>query len=532
MNKIILFFLLVFSVLLFGQNNVTFLSNLDPHSNGDYNDIWGYVDGSGNEYALLGCESGTSIINVTDPANPTEIVFIPGTATIWRDIKTWGTYAYVVSDNTSDGLQIIDLSQLPTTATLVNQTTAFFSRAHNIFIDNGYAYAIGTESGGGMHILDLSNPTNPTQTDYYTGSGYIHDVYVWNDTVVVCDGSSQVYQLINVTNKTSPQVVSTSASLPGIYAHSGWMSEDKRYFFAMEEFNVRDLTIWDLQDRSTWDLIVSSWQMPTGNSIIHNCFTLGNFLHISYYTSGYVVLDISDPSNPQVAGQYDTYPANDGGTYNGAWGCYPYLPSGNTLISDIQTGLYVLHFDGGLPVELNSFSAIASGKNVKLDWSTATETNNQGFEIQRNSSEGFYTIGFVAGSGTSTEPRNYSYEDNNLDNGVYVYRLKQIDFDGTSAFSEEITVEVNNPSDFVLNQNYPNPFNPSTNIKFNLPISGYTNLSVYNLVGEKVRELVNEILPAGEHNLRFDATNLPSGIYIAKLSTENLNQTIKMTLLK
>ena len=314
------FFLLIsIPFLIFAQNNVTFLSNLNSHPTGDYNDIWGYVDGSGNEYALLGCESGTSIVNVTDPSNPSEVAFISGTASIWRDIKTWGEYAYVVSDQTNDGLQIIDLSQLPTTATLVAQLNTWFNRAHNIFIDNGFAYVIGTEGGGGMHILDLSNPTSPTQTAYYTGSGYIHDVYVWDDTVVVCDGSSQIYQLIDVTNKSNPQVVSSSASLPGIYAHSGWMTEDKRYFYACEEFNVRDITIWDLQDRSTWDLTVSSWQLPTGSSIIHNCFILGDYAHISYYTSGYVVLDISDPENPQVAGQYDTYPANDGGTYNGAW---------------------------------------------------------------------------------------------------------------------------------------------------------------------------------------------------------------------
>jgi len=530
MKKVILLFLILFSVQIFGQNNVTFLSNLNQYPSVGYNDIWGYVDGSGNEYALLGVQNGTSIVNVTNPSNPVQVTFIPGgSSSAWRDIKTWGTYAYVVSDFTSDGLQIIDLSQLPVTATLANQITTWFSRAHNIFIDNGYAYVIGTEGGGGMHILDLSDPVNPTRTSYYTGSGYIHDIFVWNDTVVAC--AEDVYDIVNVSNKNSAQLVSSSTALPGIYAHSGWMTEDKRYFIATEEFNVRDITVWDLVDRSTWDLVVPTWELP-GNSIIHNLFILGNYAHISYYTSGYVVLDISDPTNPQLAGQYDTYPSNNGGTYNGAWGCYPYLPSGNTLIGDINTGLYVLHFDGVVPVELSSFSASVSGNSVQLNWTTATETNNQGFEIQKKSADDFYTIGFVAGSGTTTEPKNYSYKDKNFENGVYTYRLKQIDFDGTSSLSEEILVEVSNPSSFVLNQNYPNPFNPSTSIKFILPNSGYTNLSVYNLVGEKVRELVNEVLPEGEYNLRFDGTNLPSGIYIAKLSSESYRQTIKMTLLK
>jgi len=363
--KTIILFLTAMSVWGFAQNNVTFLSNLNEYSTEGYNDIWGYVDGNNIEYALLGCGNGTSIIRIDNPTSPQEVVFIPGPSSSWRDIKTHGTYAYIVTEGTGTGrgLQIVDLSQLPVTATLVNTLETWFTRAHNIFIDDGYAYVIGTDNGGGMHILDLSNPTNPIETDYYTGSGYIHDVYVWDDTVVACAGSSQIYDLIDVTNKSNPQLISSSLSLPGIYAHSGWMTEDKRYFIACEEFNVRDITVWDLVDRTDWDLVVSTWELPTGSSIIHNLFVKGNFAHISYYTSGYVVLDISDPSNPVVAGQYDTYPANDGGTYNGAWGCFPYLPSGNTIISDIQTGLYVLHFDG----EVQTFQLsvnVADGWNM------------------------------------------------------------------------------------------------------------------------------------------------------------------------
>ncbi len=522
MKKVILYFLIMFSVQIFGQNNVTLLSHINQYPSAGYNDIWGYVDGTGNEYALLGVRTGTSIVNLANPQSPVEVAFIPGPQSIWRDIKVHNTYAYVVTEQTGSGqgLQIIDLSQLPTTATLVNTIDTWFTRAHNIFIDNGFAYVIGTNSGGGMHILDLSNPVNPTRTSYYTGSGYIHDVYVWNDTVVAC--AEDVYDLVNVTNKSNAQLISSSIALPGIYAHSGWMTENKRYFFGTEEFNQVDITVWDLVDRTSWNLVVPSWEMSS-NSTVHNLFIKGNYAHISYYSDGYVVLDISDPLNPTLAGQYDT---------PDMWGCYPYLPSGITICSDIDNGLWVFQFEGGVPVELSSFTASAYGNFVELDWTTATETNNQGFEIQKKSGNDFYTIGFVAGSGTTTEPKNYSYKDKNLENGVYVYRLKQFDFDGTSSFSEEIMVEVSNPSNFVLNQNYPNPFNPSTNIKFSLPNSGYTNLSIYNLVGEKVSELVNEVLPEGEYNLRFDGANLPSGIYIAKLSSESYRQTIKMTLLK
>jgi len=226
----------------------------------------------------------------------------------------------------------LDLSDLPNSATLVNTIDTWFERAHNIFIDDGYAYVIGTNGGGGMHILDLSNPVNPTRTAYYTGSDYIHDVYVWNDTVVAC--AEDTYDLVDVSDKSNPQWISSSIALPGIYAHAGWMTEDKRYFYATEEFNSVDITVWDLQDRTSWDLVVPSWQTNSG-ATVHNLFILGNYAHISYYADGYVVLDISDPEAPFLVGEYTT---------SSQWGCYPYLPSGITICSDMDDGLYVFQF--------------------------------------------------------------------------------------------------------------------------------------------------------------------------------------------
>ena len=522
MIKKLLTIVLFVTAIILGQNNVTLLSHLNQYPSAGYNDIWGYVDGNGNEYALLGVRTGTSIVNLANPQNPVEVAFIPGPTSIWRDIKVHSTYAYVVTEQTGSGqgLQIIDLSQLPTTATLVNTIDTWFTRAHNIFIDNGFAYVIGTNSGGGMHILDLSNPVNPTRTSYYSGSGYIHDVYVWNDTVVAC--AEDVYDLVDVTNKSNAQLISRSLAIPGIYAHSGWMTEDKRYFIGTEEFNQVDITVWDLVDKTSWNLVVPTWEMPT-NSTVHNLFIKGNYAHISYYSDGYVVLDVSDPLNPTIAGQYDT---------PDMWGCYPYLPSGITICSDIDNGLWVFQFAGSVPVELTSFTATSNEASVNLNWETATEQNNQGFEIQRKVDNDFITIGFVPGYGTTTEPREYTFTDKNLENGTYNYRLKQIDFNGTFEFSDVVSVEVSSVKTFALEQNYPNPFNPSTNIKFSLPNSGLTNLSVYNLIGEKVSEIVNEFLIEGEYNFRFDASNLPSGIYIAKLASGTFNQTIKMTLLK
>ncbi|MDO8550160.1 MAG: choice-of-anchor B family protein [Ignavibacteria bacterium] len=533
-------FVLCLTITAAGQiQNCTLLSNLNQYPSIGYNDCWGYVDPQGREYALLGVRNGTSIIDITNPAQPDEIVFIPASFSTWRDIKTHGNYAYIVSDFTSDGLQIVDLSQLPNTATLVNTVTTYFESAHNLYIADGYAYIAGAFPGSGIHILSLANPTNPVETAYYSASGYVHDVYVYNDTAYA--SSEDRYDLIDVSNKANPQLVSQSAALPGIYAHSGWLTEDKRYFIACEEFDVRDITIWDLQDRSTWSLVVPTFATAT-NTPVHNPFVKGNFVYISYYNDGLVVLDISDPTDPSIAGYYDTYPGSSG-SYTGAWGTYPFFPSGAVIISDMQTGLYVVDFlgDGTIPVELTSFSAQITQNRVTLNWETATEINNYGFEIERkfeNENE-WKIVGLVQGSGTTTESTKYSYADNSVTQaGSYYYRLKQIDNDGTFNFSNEIKVNFIQPEDFVLRQNYPNPFNPSTTIEFVVGQASFVKLEVYNSLGEKVADLLNENKEQGSYKINFSA-NLPSGIYIAKLETMPIGrqagskvQTIKMSLLK
>jgi hypothetical protein len=175
---------------------------------------------------------------------------------------------------------------------------------------------------------------------------------------------------------------------------------------------------------------------------------------------------------------------------------------------------------------------VKSEGDVILNWSTATETNNLGFEIQRKSNGDFRTIGFVDGHGTTTDVQNYSYTDLNPERALYRYRLKQIDFDGSIEFSEEIEVEFFNPSKFELFQNYPNPFNPSTQIRYSIANTEFVNLSIFNSLGEKVAELVNESKPAGKYTVSFDAGILSSGVYIARINAGNFNQIIKMSLLK
>jgi hypothetical protein len=196
-------------------------------------------------------------------------------------------------------------------------------------------------------------------------------------------------------------------------------------------------------------------------------------------------------------------------------------------------------FNDALPVELTSFTAEYVGNTTQLNWTTATELNNLGFDVLRSTNgSDFVMIDFVFGKGTTTEIQNYTYIDKTtLPNTNYAYRLKQIDYNGNYHFSGVVNLGKSNPVKFELAQNYPNPFNPTTNISIGLPVKSDISLDVYNIVGEKVMTLYNGQLEAGNYDYTVDASNLTSGIYIYVLNSvgENGNHSVlsrKMTLLK
>ncbi|QOJ30146.1 MAG: T9SS type A sorting domain-containing protein [Ignavibacteriales bacterium] len=233
---------------------------------------------------------------------------------------------------------------------------------------------------------------------------------------------------------------------------------------------------------------------------------------------------------------------SDAGT---TWIPYTQAPSNATFYSaDIRNGgLYAVGsraniikglFSGNIPVELTSFTASAADGKVILDWTTATETNNARFEIQRRSgNEEWSVIGSVRGSGTTVSAKAYRFTDNSAVNGIYSYRLKQIDFDGSYEFSQVIEVNVGMPSEFALYQNYPNPFNPSTMISFALPQSDNISLKVYDILGNEVAVLLSGKLDAGNHTVEFNAAGLSSGIYLYKLQNSAGNALYgKMNLMK
>jgi subtilisin family serine protease len=187
----------------------------------------------------------------------------------------------------------------------------------------------------------------------------------------------------------------------------------------------------------------------------------------------------------------------------------------------------------GVPVEMVSFNASVIRDAVELSWMTATETNNQGFQVERMSDGGtFEQIGFVAGFGTTTEPKSYSFVDTKLNSGSYTYRLKQIDFDGSYEYSNEVNAVVELPLEYTLEQNYPNPFNPTTIIKYSIPEDGYVKLAVYNLLGEEVATVVSTFQKAGRYEVNFNASGLSSGVYVYKIEAGNYTASKKLVLMK
>ncbi|PIP76886.1 MAG: hypothetical protein COW85_11860 [Ignavibacteria bacterium CG22_combo_CG10-13_8_21_14_all_37_15] len=189
-------------------------------------------------------------------------------------------------------------------------------------------------------------------------------------------------------------------------------------------------------------------------------------------------------------------------------------------------------FPSTVPVEMTSFTCVANGSEVKINWRTATETNNNGFEIQRRSEKEFVTIGFVKGTGTTTNTNDYSFTDKQLRYGTYAYRLKQLDYSGKLEYSSIVEVQIVQGLGYSLMQNYPNPFNPKTNIKFSLPQTCHVKLTLYDALGNIGATLVNADKRAGIHEVEFNASNLSSGIYFYQIVTPGFSASKKLLLMK
>ena len=368
------------------------------------NDIWGFVDQRDDrEYAILGLLNGTAVIDVTDPLNPQEVGTIPGFNAQWRDIKVyqfrtdsgvWQAYAYVTADRPSSpqGLQIIDLSGLPTSISLA-ATYRGFNRAHNIYISNvdyetgvplpglePFAFILGSDNAGGAaHALSLANALAPLEVMRpIPGTQYAHDAASavitdsrtsacrsglnpppggHNPCELLVDYNENTLDLWDVTDKAAPLLLSSTTYANASYTHSGWVSEDTRFVFVQDELDEQTpglnttLRVFDVADLTN-PVLTAVWTGPERN-IDHNGFVVGDKYYMSAYRRGLSVLDIASPGSPSEIAFFDTFPVPSTNTasFNGAWGVYPFLPSGTILVSNIEDGLFVLKESGEVKPE-------------------------------------------------------------------------------------------------------------------------------------------------------------------------------------
>lgn len=272
-----------------------------------------------------------------------------------------------------------------------------------------------------------------------------------------------------------------------------------------------------------------------------NSYTFGNvpnnwgpeilFDSLYFYTGGHLLIEVrlTGTGNNRSNDAVGTSTTGYGTQFSACWGSSYTANSG----SQANFSIVRLTTDDPVPVEFSTFTASVSNNNVVLQWETASETNNYGFEVQRKSlNSEFEVLGFISGSGTTTESRTYFFTDSKLISGEYYYRLKQLDFDGSFNYSDEVAVEIEAPAVYALEQNYPNPFNPTTNINFSLAEASVVKMAVYNLLGQKVSVILDEYRDAGSHSITFDASVLPSGTYFYTIETPQFRQTKKMILTK
>ena len=383
-------------------------------------DIWGFLDlNTQREYALMGYSTGTAVYDVTDPENPREVGFVDGQRTTWRDIKVYqfwndttqryDAYAYVTADNASDGLFIIDLTDLPQRIARVAYASDF-AEAHNVYIskadfgtglpltgDTPVLIIAGSDRNDGrFRTYSLDDPRSPAfLATPATPAGqpggdrlYMHDgaSMVVTDARkntqcinaastaycdVVFDFNESTLDIWDVTNPTAPARLSRTPYSSSGYSHSGWWSEDQQFVFLQDELDERDrglrttlraFSVADLRNPS----LAGTWSGPSF-AIDHNGFARGNRYYMSNYARGLTILDITDPASPQAVGRFDTYPSGDATGFPGAWGTYPFLPSGHILISDIDSGLYAVADrtldvpEGSLAFTAESFGADESG---------------------------------------------------------------------------------------------------------------------------------------------------------------------------
>ena len=343
------------------------LADFDPME--EANDSWGWTDPStGDEYAIIGLDNGTAFVDISDAENPIYLGKLP-TATVpslWRDVKVYNDHAFIVADLANDhGMQVFDLNHLknvtnPPETFVADFHYTQFGNCHNIVIneDTGFAYAVGSNTySGGPHFINIQDPINPIPAGGYDADGYTHDAQVvtYNgpdkdyigQEILVGSNENEVV-IVDVSDKENPTEIA-SIDYPNsdmTYTHQGWFTEDQTYFIVGDEFDEIQVgldsrtLIFDFTDLDM-PVLHDEYFGPTG-AIDHNGYVKDNIFYLANYTAGVRFIDISDIDNFTEVGFFDTYPDSDNTAFDGAWNVYPFFESGNIVVSDINSGLFII----------------------------------------------------------------------------------------------------------------------------------------------------------------------------------------------
>lgn len=322
------------------------LGNFNDYSKVGYSACWGYTAPDGTEYALLGVETGLSIVDISKAPQLKEVAFVEsGFRSSWTEMKSYKHYAYVVKDNAPAGIQIIDLADLPDSVKVVN-TIKDYPKNHTIWIEEkrGLMFTMGGDNMG-VTVWSLKNPEAPVQISTFDNATYVHDMYVKGNRAYTAEIFSKSFAIWDLSNPAAPTLISRTrdANAPYVSFHNAWTTEDDKYLLTTEETSGRPVRIWDISNEKNPKEVAK--YMGPGN-LPHNVHVKGNYAHISHYGGGYRVVDIKDPLNPVEVAHFNNKPKPEPTGFKGVWEVYPYFASGKVVMSSMEDGLFVTRFDG------------------------------------------------------------------------------------------------------------------------------------------------------------------------------------------
>ena len=518
----------------FAQNNNIEFKSILPFNNSGTANIWGFVKGN-TEYALVGLTGGTgnnsacAIVDVTNATNPVLKFTIPGPNSIWREIRTWGNYAYITteaSDNTF-GITIANLSYLPDSVPTKQFTlNGVISNVHALQIDAGYLYLYGANnslSNGGALILDLSDPWNPSYAGAYN-TRYIHDGYVKNNKLYAGEIFAGQFSIVDVTNKATPIVIN-SQSTPNQFTHNTWLSTDGNILYTTDEITDATVSSYDISDNTNIKYLDSYKRIFSNGAIPHNTYVLNNpsvtgfatdFVLTSYYNEGVTIVDAARPANLVEVGNYDTNNLS-GSSYDGTWGVYGYLPSGNLILSDMTLGLFVVK---------PTYKRAAYLEGSIIDAATGFAIPNASIEISSNAKlkysglDGTFKTGTVDTGMIKVSVFKTGYKTASLN---FNFTAGQVNNQTINLYPEGMGVnDFNNKSPWKV---YPTTFDASLNVQLTQPIIG--TLKVFSILGTEVfQKNINQTFQE-----QIDLSKLAAGTYWIQL-TDHSNQTYQQKIIK